>query len=56
MYRSASFIGASYFRLDWTAVLIASVMVFLVVFLSMMYGMRKIKRDNPVDALKNETT
>ena len=56
MYRSASFIGASYFRLDWTAVLIASVMVFLVVFLSMMYAMRKIKRDNPVDALKNETT
>lgn len=36
--------------------LIASVMVFLVVFLSMMYAMRKIKRDNPVDALKNETT
>lgn len=31
-------------------------MVFLVVFLSMMYAMRKIKRDNPVDALKNETT
>lgn len=56
MYRSVSFIGASYFRLDWTAVLIASVMVFLVVFLSMMYAMRKIKRDNPVDALKNETT
>ena len=56
MYRSASFIGASYFRLDWTAVIIASVMVFLVVFLSMMYAMRKIKRDNPVDALKNETT
>ena len=56
MYRSASFIGASHFRLDWTAVLIASVMVFLVVFLSMMYAMRKIKRDNPVDALKNETT
>ena len=55
MYRSASFIGA-YFRLDWTAVIIASVMVFLVVFLSMMYAMRKIKRDNPVDALKNETT
>lgn len=56
MYHAATSIGASYFRLDWTAVLIAAVMVFLVVFLSMMYAMRKIKRDNPVDALKNETT
>lgn len=28
--------------------------VFLVVFATMMYAMRKVKKDNPIDALKNE--
>jgi putative ABC transport system permease protein len=29
--------------------------VFAVVFATMIYAMRKIKRDNPIDALKLET-
>ena len=33
---------------------IATFSVFLVVFSTMMYSMSKIKKDNPIDALKNE--
>lgn len=42
------------FRLPWGAIGIAVLSVFLVVFATMMYSMRKIKKDNPIDALKNE--
>ena len=42
------------FRLPWTAIGIAVLSVFLVVFVTMMYSMSKIKKDNPIDALKNE--
>ncbi len=42
------------YRLPWGAVGIACLSVFLVVFATMMYSMRKIGRDNPIDALKNE--
>ncbi|MBR4026099.1 MAG: FtsX-like permease family protein [Lachnospiraceae bacterium] len=42
------------FHLPWTAIGIATLSVFLVVFATMMYSMRKIKADNPIDALKNE--
>ena len=42
------------FHLPWTAIGIATLSVFLVVFITMMYSMSKIKRDNPIDALKNE--
>lgn len=42
------------FTLPWTAILIASASVFLVVFVTMMYSMSKIKKENIVDALKNE--
>lgn len=57
LYRS---VGAVYyntrFQPSWPSVFIASGSVFLVVFISMMYAMRKVKRDNPVDALKEENT
>ena len=43
------------FRLPWTAIGIAILSVFLVVFATMVYSMRKIKKENPIDALKNET-
>lgn len=46
--------GDSDFRLPWLAIGIAVLSVFAVVFATMMYSMRKIKRDNPIDALKNE--
>ncbi len=38
----------------WSAIGIAVLSVFLVVFATMMYSMRKIKKDNPIDALKSE--
>lgn len=42
------------FYLPWGAVLIAVCSVFAVVFATMLYAMRKIKKDNVIDALKNE--
>lgn len=42
------------FRIPWTAVLIASASVFAVVFATMLYAMSKVRRENPIDALKNE--
>lgn len=42
------------FHLPWTAISIAVLCVFLVVGVTMMYSMSKIKKDNPIDALKNE--
>lgn len=56
MYRSATSILNSDYHVSLPAVGIAIVSVFLVVFASMMYAMRKIKKDNPVDALKEENT
>ena len=42
------------FIVPWTAICIAVLSVFLVVFATMMYSMSKIKKENPIDALKNE--
>lgn len=42
------------FVLPWKAMGIAVFSVFAVVFATMMYAMNKIKKDNPIDALKNE--
>ena len=42
------------FYLPWGAIAIAVLSVFAVVFATMMYSMRKIQADNPIDALKNE--
>lgn len=42
------------FRIPWTAIGISVLSVFLVVFVTMMYSMSKIKKENPMDALKNE--
>ena len=54
MYRSVNQAYETSFRLPWAAVGIAVMSVFLVVFATMMYSMSKVKKDNPVDALKNE--
>ena len=43
------------FRIPWTAMAIAAGSVFLVVFATMLYATGKIKKDNPIDALKQET-
>ena len=42
------------FQLPWTAVAAAVASVFLVVFITMLYAMNRIKRENPLDALRNE--
>lgn len=41
-------------NIPWMAVLTALASVFLVVFATMLYSMHKIKRDNPVDSLRND--
>ena len=43
------------FYLPWDSVALAVGSVFAVVFATMFYAMGKIKKDNPIDALKNET-
>ena len=42
------------FQIPWNAFIIAVAAVFLVVFVTMMYAMSKVRRENIVDALKNE--
>lgn len=42
------------YHLPWGAIGIASLSVFFVVFVTMLYAMNKLKKDNPIDALKNE--
>lgn len=42
------------FYIPWDAVIIATLSVFIVVFVTMMYSMSKIKKENTIDALKNE--
>ena len=42
------------FSLPWGAIVLSIVTVFLVVFITMIYSMSKIKKDNPIDALKSE--
>lgn len=54
IYRAVTTAYETSFRLPWAAIGIAVLSVFLVVFATMMYSMSKIKKDNPIDALKNE--
>ena len=42
------------FWMPWQAIVIAVVSVFLVVFASMLYAVSKLRRDNPVETLKEE--
>jgi len=42
------------FYMPWHSILIAVGSVFLVVFATMLYARSKLKKDNPIDALKNE--
>ena len=43
------------YRIPWLAIAIAAGSVFLVVFATMLYATNKIKKDNPIDAMKQET-
>ncbi len=42
------------FSLPWGAILIAVFSVFAVVFATIVFAMRKIRKENPIDAMKNE--
>lgn len=42
------------FTLPWAAVLIAAVCVFAVVFTSMSYAVAKLRKDNPIEAIRTE--
>ena len=42
------------FYIPWYSLVIAIGSVFVVVFITMLYSMRKIKKDNVIDALRNE--
>lgn len=42
------------FNIPWASVAIVFVGVFVMVFGSMLYSMRRIKRDNPIEALRND--
>ena len=42
------------FCVPWQSILIAVGSVFAVVFATMLYASAKLKKDNPVDAMKNE--
>ena len=54
IYRAVTRAYETSFHLPWAAIGIAVLSVFLVVFATMMYSMSKVKKDNPIDALKNE--
>ena len=54
IYRTVTTAHETSFHLPWAAIGIAVLSVFLVVFATMMYSMSKVKKDNPIDALKNE--
>lgn len=54
IYRSVSEGFEIDFHLPWKAIIIAVSSVLAVVFATMVYSMSKIKKDNPIDALKNE--
>ncbi|MCM1192123.1 MAG: ABC transporter permease [Butyrivibrio sp.] len=54
IYRAVNGGYETEYHLPWSAIGIAVLSVFLVVFVTMMYSMGKVKKDNPIDALKNE--
>lgn len=44
----------THYLVPWRGLLIVMVSVFIVVFATMLYSMSKIKKDNPIEALRNE--
>ncbi len=54
IYRSIIFGLETGFFIPWYSLVIAVGSVFAVVFATMIYSMQKIKKDNPIDALKDE--
>ncbi len=42
------------FKIPWSAMAVAALCVFLVVFASMFYAVTKLRKDNPIDAIRQE--
>ena len=55
IFRASADLYDQAFTVPWYAVALAAGSVFLVVFATMLYATAKIRRDNPIDALKTET-
>lgn len=54
MHKSVMEVWDMPFVLPWTSIIIVCICVFVIVFASMLYSMSKIKKDNPIDALRND--
>lgn len=54
MYNSVMKVWDVAFTLPWASIIIVCICVFVIVFASMLYSMSKIKKDNPIDALRND--
>ncbi len=54
IYHQITDVYASTFYLPWYSITIAIGSVFVVVFSTMLYATHKIRKDNPIDALRNE--
>ena len=54
MYRGMNQGMETKFSMPWVSVVIVCTSVFLIIFASMLYSMSKIKKDNPIDALRND--
>lgn len=56
IFSTASAFLTKAFTPPWSAILIATVCVFLVVFISMFYAVSKLRKDNPIEAIRMENT
>ncbi|SDM42284.1 ABC transporter permease [Lachnospira pectinoschiza] len=54
LYKISSMNNVFNYMLPYRSILIAAISVFIVVFVSMLYSNSKIKKENTIDALKNE--
>lgn len=54
IYKISSGSAIGNIELPWMSILIAILSVFAVVFATMLYAMKKVRKENPIDALKND--
>ena len=54
IYRMVADTVTDTFQISWGAVAVAVCSIFVVVFATMLYAMNRIKKENPIDALKDE--
>lgn len=54
MYKAVGQGVTVHYLLPWQGILISVVSVFIIVFISMLYAMQKVKKDNPMEAIRNE--